>query len=425
MFSACNPNKDIYDAIKADEKPYHDNFNIELTNTDYNSIKKLALESAQNSEDSTIAKNLDIYKSFSVIRSAARLIPAFLSKNYIALDSASAIKVKYHYSNNEYDSLVVKTLADADYIAIGGVVADSLAFTYNELPGTYLPAYLAGSDTTSGYLYYVNCAYWKNDTTLIDTSIVYTFEDGAWINKNNFYILTDEDYESMGAPGAHHNFSDSDKPEHYLPIFLHNKFPYAFKKDLFYVFYKYYSGVTKTLADAYVFDGTEWSNTTDKISPFINNGTEWVFDPTVHYTMSTTEDYQIIVDYVANNPAISDYLDPVYGDNTEYYYGASSHYKNFYLKLYKRRQYDPLNLLKGLSDDEATEALLNRINEAIGIFLEAKYPNSEPFINSVQVNYAITYNTYGENSVRNQYTVTYKCVSVGQFEYVSGPKLVE
>ena len=426
LFTACNPNKDIYDAIEKAEKPYHDEFDIELTSTDYTTIKKLALTEAVNYKDSATAKDIDTYKSFSVVRSAAEYIPAFLSDQFIALDSASSIKVKYHYSNNEYDSLVVKTLDDVDYTAIGGVVADSSAFTYNELPDTYLPDYLATTDVTEGYMFYVICAYWKNDTTLIDTSIVYTNINGIWQTPSNFYILTNEDYESMGAPGAYHNFSDSDKPEHYLPIFLHNKFPFAYAKDLIYVFYQYHTSSTFTAADAYMFDGTNWSNTTDKISPFIHNGTEWIFDPTIHYTMSTSEDYQFVVDYVINNPDIPDgYLDPEYPTTTEYYYGANSHYNNFYLKLYKRREYDPLGLLTDLSDEEASTEILNRINEAVGIFLEGKYPDAEPVINGVQVNYAITYNTYGENSVRNQYTVTYKCTGIGQFEYVSGPELVE
>lgn len=426
MFTACNPNKDIYDAIKKAKKPYHDSFDIELSDADYTAIKKLALTNAETSGDSAIANNLGTYKSFSVIRSAADLIPAFLADQFIALDSTSAIKVKYHYSNNEYDSLVVKTLADADYTTIGGVVADSLAFTYNELPGTYLPAFLASSDTTSGYLYFITSAYWKNDTTKIDTSIVYTFIDGTWQTQNNFYILTNADYESMGTPGNHHNFSDTDKPEHFLPAFLQNKFPYAYEKDLRYIFYKYYSGGTKTLTDAYMFNGTSWLNTTDKISPFIHNGTAWIFDPTVHYSMTTTEDYQYVVDYVINNPDIPDgYLDTSFPGTTEYYYGANSYYHNFYLKLYKRRQYDPLGLLDGLSDDDASAAILERINEAVGIFLEAKYPDAEPVINGVQVNYAITYDTYGQNSVRQKYTVTYKCTDIGKFEYLSGPEPVE
>ncbi len=420
LFSACNPNKDIYDAIEKSEKPYHESFDIELTDADYTTIKNLALKDAQNAEDSTIANELATYKSFSVTRSAAKLIPAFLADKYIALDSASSIKVKYHYSNNEYDSLVVKTAGDDDYIAMFGT-ADT-CFSSAVEPSDYLNTI----DTTTNYLIYFNCLYGDSVSVAEDTSIVYAYIDGTWKHEDNFYILTDADYESMGAPGAYHNFSGSNPPEHYLPVFLHNKFPYAFEKDIYYVFYKYYSGGTETLVDAYKYDGTTWSNTSDKISTFIHNGTEWVFDPTVHYTMALAEDYQIIVDYVTNNPDIPDgYLDSDYPSTTEYYYGANSYYKNFYLKLYKRRQYDPLGLLDGLSDEEAIESMFTRINEAIGIFLEAKYPNAEPVLNGVQVNYAITYNTYEENSVRNQYTVTYKCVDIGKFEYLSGPELVE
>ncbi len=420
FLSACNPNKDIYDAIENAQKPYSESFDIELSDADYTSIKKLALQNAQNSEDSTIANDLDTYKSFSVMRSAADLIPAFLADKYIAPDSASSIKVKYHYSVNEYDSLQIKTAGDDDYTAMFGTT--DTCFSSSVEPSDYLNTL----DTTSNYFIYFNCRYGDSFASAHDTSIVYTFVDGSWTHEENFYILTDADYESMGAPGAYHNFSDSEKPEHYLPTFLHNNFPYAYEKDVFYVFYKYYSGGTQTLVDAYMFDGSTWSNTSDKISTFIHNGTEWVFDPTVHYAMNTAEDYQIIVDYVTNNPDIPDgYLDPTFASTTEYYYGANSYYKNFYLKLYKRRQYDPLGLLEGLSDDEATEALLLRINEAVGIFLEAKFPNAEPVLNGVQVNYAITYNTYGENSVRNKYTVTYKCIGIGQFEYLSGPELVE
>ena len=170
----------------------------------------------------------------------------------------------------------------------------------------------------------------------------------------------------------------------------------------------------------------EWKNATNKSSPYINNGTVWVFDPTVRYSMPLSEDYQIIVDYVTNNPDIPDgYLDNTYPENTEFYYGANSFYKNFYLKLGKRRDYDPLGLLTGLSDEEAIENMFERINEAIGIFLEAKYPDAEAVLNGVQVYYAITYETYEENSVRNFYTVTYKCIGIGEFEYISGPELVE
>jgi len=423
MFSACNPNKDIYDMIDAAKQPYNETFDVELTDADYTSIKKLALENAETEQDSTIAYDLDLYKTFSVIRSAADLIPAFLEDTYIALDSTSSINVKYKYSVNEYDSLVSKIMSDADYTNMFGIVDTCFSSEVNPLE------YLITEeiDTTSSYIYLFTCRYGDSFVNAIDTSIVYTFIDGAWENPYDFYVFADEDYNNLGITGTYLNFSASKSPEHYLPNYLKELFPYAFEENKIHFIYKYYNGYSTYYAmDAYVFDGTSWQNSTDKTSPFVHSGTEWVFDPTVHYTMSTTEDYQIIVDYVTNNPDIPDgYLDASYPESTEYYYGANSHYKNFYLKLYKRRNYDPLGLLEGLSDEEASEALLLRINEAIGIFLEAKYPEAIPVLNGVQVYYAITYDTYGENSVRNQYTVTYKCINTGEFEYSSGPELVE
>ena len=174
IFTACNPNKDIYDAIENAKLPYNESFGIELEDADYTTIKNLALTYwAQNNEDSSIAYDVDTYKNFSISRSAADLIPLFLASEFVALDSTSSINVKYRYSPNEYDSLVVFEFEDGDYTAIGGVVADSLAFTYTELPETYLPAYLATIDVTPNYIWYVSCKFWVDDMTQIDTSLVY------------------------------------------------------------------------------------------------------------------------------------------------------------------------------------------------------------------------------------------------------------
>ncbi|MCF6365435.1 MAG: hypothetical protein L3J35_04455 [Bacteroidales bacterium] len=423
LFLACNPNKDIYDMIDAAELPYHETFDYELTDADYTSIKKLALSAATTSSDSTIAYDLDTYNSFSITRSAADLIPAFLENNYIALDSASSINIKYKYSVNEYDSISVKKMLDADYTNMFGI-ADTCFSSVVE-PSEYL--IFADVDTTSNYVYYFSCRYGDSFAAAVDTNLVFVYEDGAWVTPSDFHIFSDEDYNSVGITGNYLNFSASKSPEHYLPVYLKNNYPYAFDNDKIHVVYKYYDGSsTASVMDAYVFDGTGWVNSVSKISPFVHSGTEWVFDPTIRYTMALSEDYQIVIDYVANNPDIpNEYLDAYYPETAEYYYGASSYYNNFYLKLYKRRDYDPLGLLDGLSDEEASEAILLRINEAIGVFLEGKYPDAVPVLNGVQVYYAITYNTYGENSVRNQYTVTYKCINVGEFEYTSGPELVE
>jgi len=420
FFTACNPNKDIYDIIDDNKESYFEEFDLELTDADLTSISKFALQNALTKEDSMIAHDLDIYKSFSSLRSAANLIPPYLGDTYIALNQGSQISIKYKFSVNDYDSISVNSLNNNDYVNFFGI--SDTCFSSSVEPAEYI----LSLNSDSNYVYYISCKYGETYASSVDTSIAYTYINGNWIVPDNFYILTNEDYEKMGRPGQYHNFSDSDKPENYLPNFLMADYPYEESVDVAVIFYKYFSGSTSIKMDAYKYVESEWINRTDKISPFIHNGENWLFDPTIRYNMVLAEDFQIIVDYVTDNPDIpAGYIDDLYPETTEYYYGANSYYKNFYLKLYKRRLFDPLGLLEGLSDEEAIENMFERINEAIGIFLEAKYPDAEPIQNGVEVYYAIAYETYEENSVRNHYAVTYKCIGTGEFEYISGPDLVE
>ncbi|MCD4794571.1 MAG: hypothetical protein K8R54_15150 [Bacteroidales bacterium] len=417
LFSACNPNKDIYENIKDNADDYHTEFGITLTNDNYETISELALDDAVTDEEIANAESIAENLCFSLQAPANLYAGAFLDEEYIAPDSTSIVQVKYNYSVNEFDSIAAFTLSEEDYTAIGGVVADSSAFTYNELPGSYLPAYLASIDTTTGYVYYVTCDYWENDTTLTDTGLVYTYIDGSWQTPDNFYILTDADYESMGSPGNYHNFSDSDPPEHYLPIFLSNKFAYANEEDVYFIIYKYYSSGTHIRMDGYYFNNENWVNKIQKTDQFIQNGTEWVFDPTVHYSM-VKNDYAILVEYIANHTIYNGYLDQTYL-NTEYYYGASSYYDNFDMRIYKRQDNDPLGLLEGMSDDEIKTELTGRLKEGIGIFLELRFPDAEPVSNGVQVYYEVYYATYEPGDYF--YKMRFKCTDVGTFEYIEGP----
>lgn len=417
LFSACNPNKDIYEDIENNADDYRTEFEITLTNDDYETISELALDDAVTDEEIANAESIADNLCFSIQASANLYVGAFLDEEYIAPDSTSIVQVIFNYSVNEYDSLVVFELEDADYTAIGGVVADSLAFTYTELPGSYLPNYLFTTDTTSNYINYVTFEYWKNDTTKIDSSIAYEFVDGTWTVPENVYTLTDEDYESMGSPGNYHNFSSSIPPDHYLPVFLLNNFSYAFEEDKLFIIYKYYSGSTDVKMDGYYFNGETWVNKVQKTDQFIQNGTQWVFDPTVHYTM-VKSDYAVLVDYIANHPIYNGYLDQTYF-NSEYYYGASSYYDNFDMRIYKRQDNDPLGLLEGMSDDEVKTELTNRLKEGIGIFLELRFPEAQPVSNGVQVYYEIYYATYEPDDYF--YKMRFKCTDVGTFEYIEGP----
>lgn len=417
LFSACDPNKDIYENIRNSSPGYITDFGITLNDDDYGTISDLALDVAETDEEIENAESIAGNLYFSIHTPASLYVGAFLDEEYIAPDSTSKVQVTYNFSVNEFDSLHVFELEDADYTAIGGVAADSLAFTYNELPESYLPAYLASLDQTENYIWHVTFDYWEDDLTKIDSSIAYQYIDGAWVIPWDIYILTDADYESMGVPGTYHNFSSSEPPEHYLPIFLSDKFAYASAEDKYFIIYDYYSGGPQTLMDGYYFDGEIWTNKVPRTDQFIQNGTEWVFDPTVHHTM-VKSDYALLVDYIANHPEYSGYLDQTYF-NTEYYYGASSYYDNFDMRLYKRQENDPLGLLTGMSDDEVRAEITNRLKEGIGVFLELRFTEAQPVSNGVQVFYEVYYATYEPGDY--YYKMRFKCTDVGIFEYIEGP----
>jgi hypothetical protein len=419
LLAGCNPNKDIYENIKNNTPDYHTDFSITLSDADYATISDLAVDAAETDEEIAKAESIAENLYFSVRVPASNYIGAFLDQEYIAPDSTSSCKVTFNYSVNEYDSLSLFTLTADDYTAIGGVVADSAAFTYNELPSEYLPDYLATLDQTGNYICYVTCSYWANDTTLIDTAMAYEYINDEWAVNPDVYTITDQDYESMGSPGTYHNFSSSALPENYLPIFLNLKFPYESVGSKMFIVYKYYaSGKTNILMDGWYYKGsTQWVNSLPKTEQFIHNGTQWLFDPTVHHTM-VKADYQIIVEYVAAHPDLNVYMDPVY-NNTEYYYGASYFYENFDMRLYKRRDNDPFGLLTGLTDDEVRVVITERLKEGIGIFLELRFPDAQPVSNGIQVYYEVYYATYEPGDYF--YKMKFKCTDVGQFEYVEGP----
>ena len=136
---------------------------------------------------------------------------------------------------------------------------------------------------------------------------IYTSE-GQWVEAEGVYYLSTSDYDEMGTasgqPGRYNNFDSSIIPNDYIPTFLDNKYPYAQEEDLLIVMYKYYIGSTVVRGNAYqVTDGT-WMGSTPDLQ-FGNDGSTWVPDNTIKYTL-TTADYDFLGE---------EYGDPGYYDN--------------------------------------------------------------------------------------------------------------
>ncbi len=412
-FFSCNPNKEIYEQLDNANEPYNESFSYTLTDEDYQTIEDIAFENATTSEDSAMAEDLGSIKTFSQIRKASCLIPAFLESKFIALDSSSAVTVVYKFDNQfSFDD---NEIFNSDDTA-----------TLSEPPNDYLSildtGYTNPVEDDYAVVIYTGAKY-ETDTTYEEAYALYHYNGTEWERPDNAFELTIQNYEDMGITGYYHNFSDDDNPQDLLPVFFGLNFPYSQANDQYQLLYKYYEGggVTTFRYNKITYDGSSWNLIDEKNDQFIHTGKEWVFDPTVHFEM-TCSDYQIIVDWISQNDTLSEYVDS-YG-TAESYFGASSYYCNFDMRTYYRTDEgnDPNGYLNGLTDDEISDIIWARMETGLQIFLEQKFPNATPFINGVQVYYKVTFETYEPE--RHKYLMKYLCTEVGEFEYVEGPTQV-
>jgi hypothetical protein len=234
---------------------------------------------------------------------------------------------------------------------------------------------------------------------------LYTFNNG-WKKTEGAYYVKSVDYDAMGTPGNYDNFSSSDSPDNYLPQLLEQKYPYAQEGDIMVAVYKYYSGGTKTRADEYHFTEGSWlkyspiETYTDQFIMTKNDG--WVFDPTVMFTMASS-DYQIIVDWVKANKG-SEYVDS-YGTQ-EFWFSAGAYYSN----------YD----VRDKWDTDAFSSWQEAVQSSIAeVLLPAKFPNAVTQVSGIDVMYKVTFAVY--SGIAETYTWTFQCTKSGpnpEFTYV-------
>ncbi|MDT0557794.1 choice-of-anchor J domain-containing protein [Ichthyenterobacterium sp. W332] len=124
-------------------------------------------------------------------------------------------------------------------------------------------------------------------------SAYYTYFDGSWSSNDNAYYLADADYDLMGAPGQFNNFSNSVRPENYIPQFLGMQFPFAQEEDELYMIYRFFAGSTVTRGNLYTFTNGAWTPAISSLQ-FGNENGVWVPDNTIRYTLVGT-DYSVVV----------------------------------------------------------------------------------------------------------------------------------
>jgi hypothetical protein len=435
LIIACNPNKDIYNDLDKLKTDYHDILTYTMTTADYSTFSSLALKNALTKWDSTLAKEIKTYASFGPNRNIVNYGTAanqFLSAKFLALKKGSVVYIKSDYSTS-YNlkapdansslpiaaGVEIYTLTAQDYIDAGldsgyvrvsdmSILTDYIKSTIcpNAIKDQFLVVNYKNSPSASvdGYFIY-NGTIWSLDVA-------------------KSYVLVTADYDAMGAPGLYDNFSSSILPQNYLPTFLKIKYPYAQTNDAKILIYKYYAGSLQTHIATYTYDGSQWKERSSRIDQYVHNGEGWFYDPTIRFTMIAS-DYQIICDYVKNDPQKSTYFNKYY-KNEEYWFGANAHYVEFDFKVSDRTgtytfngtvyQKDSLGTFTGKTIEENTITFNTRVKEGLKILLEAKYPTIQPLTSTgLQAYIEVKYNVYLVNS-KPECAAKFKVIDVGKFE---------
>lgn len=235
--------------------------------------------------------------------------------------------------------------------------------------------------------------------------------NGSWSVYKFGTVVSADDYVTMGAKGS---FKDQATANALLPIFMGKTYAYAKEGDTRTVVYKVGSAQK---VDEYVFTNgafvlNNWIETVTE--QYVQDGKQWIFDPSIKFDLSK-DDYAIIIKWVQANKA--PYMDPKY-DNSEYYFGASSHYGNFNQTPVKLIEADERGDNEFAGNDMA-KVMEARMKVCFGeVLLPAKYADLSP-LNGIDTYITPSYIVY--DGANTTYSMKFKLVGKGQFEYVEGP----
>ena len=276
LFTSCTPMEDIYAELDAQEKVISGEAIYTLTDADYTA--------------------LDLsFGNFSTLDDAKSALPDFLAGKYPAWgkESLAEVTFKLYSPKSTESSFVAYTVSSADYAAGG--------FTYGN--------FSSSSDITS----FLDTKYPDAANRLL-VSLTYKYDSGSVSTLNNGFLrvngawemasgISDAEYTAMGEGFA--NFSSTTEALTKIPVFLSDKFKYDGKEagDIVSIMYKYYSGSVISKVANFVFNGTTWSvysNVINETIKFGHDGTNWVPDNTIKYTL-TPADYTLVDNGFYNN----------------------------------------------------------------------------------------------------------------------------
>ena len=270
LFTSCNPMEDIYSEIDATETVISGEATYTLTDADYDA--------------------LDLnYGNFSSSDDAKADLPDFLSGKYPAwgAESLAAVTFKLYAPKVTERSLEVYTVSSDDYADNG--------HTYGNFSRDYhITDFLDIKYPNAANRLLVSLTYKYYSGSVSTLNNGFLFVNGAWEMAAG---ITDDEYTAMGE--GYSNFSSEDEAIAKVSVFLVDKFKYSGKMagDIEAIMYKLYTGGSvKSFIANFIYDGASWSeynNVIDETIKFGHDGTTWVPDNTIKYTL-TGADYTLV-----------------------------------------------------------------------------------------------------------------------------------
>lgn len=274
-----------------------------------------------------------------------------------------------------------------------------------------------------------------------EKNAIYLFNaSSGWTEPSSMLVLQPSDYSAMGQ--KYGNLSGTN-PEDLLPTYLNMTLPYAADDESTVVVYKYYNG-SSTSYKASQFtktDGVWMINKGATIDKFTRKDGNWAFNPSVEmvlpYSRNTDPTYSYFMackDWVFNNVTLKLYPDATpatgsrpgppfidYRDNAEFYSGCSAYYGNVDVRASTAVSNAPegYTAYDGLTDDQISELLKKRFcTETFPGALSIMHPDAD-VVEGMDVTYSFKFTAYITGGSAVEYTMVYKVVGKGQFEFVS------
>jgi hypothetical protein len=283
VFTSCEPLEDINGEIDAQETSIEGNVVFTMSDDDYAVVDKS-------------------FGNFDSEEEAKELIPTVLLDKYPVWGNKSSATVTFKIYNKKNDekSLIVYDVQSGDYSAAGlqysTISSDAQAI---QLLNHLFPS--------PDYRVLVSLTYDEYDSGIVtEVENGFIYANDTWEKSTG---ITAAEYTAMGEARA--QFSNEDEALVKIPVYLKNKLAYEAPEtgDIEGVMYKLYVTDTQdvdgdgSITDKteysyvvfYVYNGMDWvqyENTIEETIQFGHDGTTWVPDNTIKYTLVRNADYE-------------------------------------------------------------------------------------------------------------------------------------